>query len=317
MIAWSGNGFGTRSDGPTPDLYRFDPATGVSERVFANPNRDSNLRPIAIGGRHFVFTELNLRLYGPSGWRLWYLAAAGGPAVLLDRADPPGGVEGPLPFAAVDAERVVWTTFHARPSGRLAELRMASLPTMHQTVLLSADQQRTEYWFPALDARRLVFARVEYNATRSADARHVYLLDLSQLSPEPRMLDATGDAANPAIHGDFVVWKRSNNELNWGSLVLHRLSTGVDIALDFGELSQDLDNASIGDRYLAAESREFQTLRLYDLTTQSTVTVQQWPAGGHAGAFVPHVAGNLLVFGGGVTDVSGPSDLRWIRLPPP
>ncbi|MGI8872086.1 MAG: hypothetical protein ACR2KI_05755, partial [Candidatus Limnocylindria bacterium] len=317
VIVWSAGTIGTPSDGPWPDLMSFDPNTRLVERIFVNRNRDSRLMPIALGGGHVAFTELNPRLYGPSGWRLWYVASRGAPAMLLDRSDPPGGVEGPIPFAAVDGTRVAWATFHATPAGRRAEIRMASLPSLAQRVLLSADEQRTEYWFPGLDGARLVFSTVEYNANRTADARHVYLLDLSQPAGRPMRLDSTGDAAAPAIHGDDVVWKRSNNELNWGSLVLHSLTTGRDLALDFGDQSQLLGEPSIGNRYVAAEASDYHTLRLYDLTTRSAIVVDTWPERGAEGAFGPHVAGDLLVFAHGVAEVGGRGELRWARLMPP
>lgn len=99
-IVWS---TGLNADlGAAPDVWHLVPGTAAPEVVFANPRRGSTVSPITVDQGRYAFIEANQILYGDNGYRLWFVAAPGARAVLIDKGDWRSGEPGlPLPRSLV------------------------------------------------------------------------------------------------------------------------------------------------------------------------------------------------------------------------
>jgi hypothetical protein len=208
-IVYSSGAAADAAEAAAPDLYLFDPRTGEDpKRIYANPNRDAALLPIAISGDQFAFAESDLDTYGPANWVLWYMASADSNPVVVDRTDATGERKSPLPLMSLDGDRLVWQAYHDAGTGLHSQLLMFDGATEKRTVLFSAPVEQSQYWYPDLDGNLLVFGRVDLATVDGEPDLHVYLVDLGaggQLSPQ--RLDAAGGAVTPQIRGDTVVWK--------------------------------------------------------------------------------------------------------------
>ncbi|HEX5823292.1 MAG TPA: hypothetical protein VFY18_02430 [Candidatus Limnocylindrales bacterium] len=311
-IVWSRGG---ERPSTAPDLYRYVPDAASPEIVFQNPNRDSTIDLLTVHGGRYAFAESNRRLYGENGFRLWLLPTIGATPVLIDQSDwKDGEPTPPLPFMALNDERLVWTTVH-HASGRLQfQLLSYDIATATTDVLVSSDARNTEYWFPTLadDDQHVVFATVEHDEPEVAF--HVKLLELDG-SARVRNLDHLGHATWPAITGSTAIWKHvDRNVLDAGVLERASIDQPGLTESPLAELSTRANDPSAGDRFVAAWRDDDTDLVVYDLRSNRPVTIEAVPAGKQEGLERPVVHGNLLVYVRGFFDAQ-PLQLCWVRLP--
>lgn len=310
MIFWS---TGVDADPDTaPDLWAALPGA-APKRIFANPNRDSSLLPIAGWGSRYAFVESNPGRYGLNGWRLWYLDHAGATPVLLDSSDGPS----PLPLLAMDADRLAWVAFHG-PAGHVtSELRTVTLPDLTKRIVERSASTKLQYVFPSLLGSELAYG-VEDPLT---GAEHVDLLDLGTTGAIARQLDTSGDATMPVLTPDSVLWKEGTNIYDAGQLVRDPLPDGPATELAFGTWSGVL-YPSAGPRFATAWGSDPTQFYVYDLTVNQAVLLEGFPATGPLNDVRPYVAGDLLVWSRGVStfDAQGqptqPLELHWAGLAP-
>ena len=295
-----------------PDLYRYSRQTGERELIFANPDRDSYLLPVAVGDGQYAFAELNERLYGPDGWGLWYMSSGSVTPRLLDQSDREQEMPSPIPLMALSGDRLVWQAFHQTTDGPRSQLLLAELPDGDKEVLLSADPvSEAQYWSPSLDGDRLVYSVVDY--AKPDTPRYVYLVDLADPEGTPRRLDTSGRAVTPAIHGDNVVWKEADDVFDWGTIASMSISDGTISHPTFGTQTE-LNYPSVGNRFIAAWGRDYGVVYIYDLERREPVLVEQWPQSPPAISVRPVVGGDVLLW---VSSIE-PDDtlhLKWCDLP--
>ncbi|PZR65170.1 MAG: hypothetical protein DLM71_00280 [Chloroflexi bacterium] len=301
-----------------PDLFTAVPG-GAAQLLYANPNRDSELRPIGGHRSSFAFIEENFRAFGYGGWKLWYIPRPGAKAVEIDR-----GVMSVVPNFSISGKWLAWTP----GPGDMSELVVVDLTTMRRRVLLSSPAQEAQYWHPAIDGDRLVYGTVELAVDRRSDQRHVYLLNLAAEAP-PRRLDHSVSASEPAIHGDDVVWKESDPSLNFvvsGSLTHYSLKTNRSQPLLLKPGPQPTINGygvgwtqpSVGNRYVAAWSDSGdgdRAMYLADLRGGGVVKiVDLGPTveAPHDVVVRPVLSGDLLAYVFG--PAKGNLQLRWVSL---
>ena len=311
LIFWS-CGVGAAPNA-APDLWDALPG-GQPERIFSNPNRDSALLPIAGADGHFAFVEANQRLYGPNGWRLWYLDHPGARAVQLDASDGPNGG---LPLLAMTGERLVWAAFHGPQGHATSELLMATLPDLTKHVLARSPAADKQYLFPSLLGNQLAYG-VEDVITGQ---EHVDLLSLGRGGAIPRRLDSSGQATMPALTTDSVIWKEGVNIFSAGALVRYSLHDGTTTGLDLATWGAAL-YPTAGRRFASAWGWDTTQFYVVDLTTNRAVLLERFPAVGPLNDVRPYIAGDLLVWSRGVStlDARGyptqPLELEWARLAP-
>lgn len=310
VIFWS-TGVDAAPD-TAPDLWAAPPG-GTPERIFANPNRDSALLPIAGWGGRYAFVESNPRLYGLNGWRLWYLDHVGATPVLLDASDGPS----PLPLLAMTADRLAWGAFHGPAGHATSELLTVTLPDLTKRVVERAPSTKLQYVFPCLLGSELAFG-VEDPVI---GAEHVDLLDLATTGAPARQVDTSGDATMPVLTGGSVLWKEGANIFSSGQLVRHLLPDGPTTELAFGTWSGVL-YPSAGRRFVTAWGWDTTQFYMLDLTTNQAVLLEGFPSTGPLNDVRPYIAGDLLVWSRGVStlDAQGgptqPLELNWARLAP-
>lgn len=311
-LVWSSGARAAKDSDVAPDLFGATPG-GVVNLLYDNPNRDSRLDFIGGDGSSFAFFETNARVFGLGGWKLWYILEPGGPPQEIDH-----GAGSQLPFFAVSGQRLVWTAMHAQPEK--SQLLLIDLATMQRRVLLSADPAQTQYWFPAIDGSRVVFGTVELARDALSDERHVYLLDLDATSA-PNRLDSSRSASHPVIHGEDVVWKESDPNLNFlvaGSLVRHSLTTGQTTPLNLPTVrGLGFTDPSIGNHLVTAWAQSLRDVYLMDVRDDSALRINDLgPMTGDPTDTVvrPYIAGDLLAYVFG--PAAGDLELRWVMLPP-
>lgn len=294
-----------------PDLYRYNRATGEAEVVFVNPDRGSNLLPVAVSDGQYAFAELNERLYGPDGWGLWYMSSDQATPRLLDQSDREQEMPSPIPLMAMSGGWLVWQAFHQTAVGPLSQLLLAELPNGDKQILFSADPvAEAQYWTPALDGDRLVYCKVDYSQPDTP--RYVYLLDLGEPDDAPRRLDSSGRAVTPAISGDNVVWKEADDVFDWGKVAGVSLVDGTLIHPSFGRQTE-LNYPAVGNRFVSAWGRDYGVVYIYDLERHEAVLVEEWPQSPPAISVRPLVGGDLLLW---VSSIE-PDDtlhLKWADL---
>lgn len=296
-----------------PDLYRYNPATGEREVVFANPDRDSYLLPVAVSDGQYAFAELNERLYGPDGWGLWYMSADTATPRLLDQSDREQEMPSPIPLMALSGDRLVWQAFHQTAGGPRSQLLLAELPDGEKQILFSADPvTEAQYWSPALDGDRLVYTVVDYSQAQTP--RYVYLLDLDDSGSTPRRLDTSGRAVTPAIRGDHVVWKEADDVFDWGTITHLSLADGRLTHPSFGRQTE-LNYPSVGSRFIAAWGRDYGVVYIYDLERREAVLVEELPQSPPAISVRPAVGGDLLLWVSS-NEPDTTLHLKWAELPP-
>ena len=310
VIFWS-TGVNAAPD-TAPDLWATLPGA-APKRIFANPNRDSSLLPIVGSGGRYAFVESNPRIYGPNGWRLWYLDHPGATPVQLDASDGPSS----LPLLAMTTDQIVWAVIHGPASDSSSELLAATLPDLKKRTVERSPSTKLQYVFPSLLGSELAFG-VEDPLT---GAEHVDLLDLATTGVPARQLDTSGGATMPVLTGDSVLWKEGANIFSSGQLVRDLLPDGPTTELAFGTWSGVL-YPSAGRRFVTAWGWDTTQFYVLDLTTNQAILLEGFPSTGPLNDVRPYIAGDLLVWSRGVStlDAQGgptqPLELNWARLAP-
>lgn len=200
-----------------------------------------------------------------------------------------------------------------------SELVAMDLDTLKSRVVASSDFNKIEYWYPSLDGARMVYGTVEYQNNPLHGERHVYLLDLDRQDARPMRVDPAGEASQPAILGDTIVWKTAPfnyNANNWGQIVQHSLVDGSEETLKLGPASGWVQ-PDIGARFVTAEPAEWNALAAFDRQTGSVVTVDSVDPRGGSGFMYPALAGNLMVYVAAPDYTGIGSEIRYVELPPP
>lgn len=306
-IAWSTGA--EAGPGVAPDVFRFDPGNAAPHKVFTSADRKAIVGPIAISGSDVALVEANPEAK-PGTWQLWYVGESGVPK-LVDHSDD--DLQGPYPFVAMDHGRLVWTAFHSRPEGPRSELWMAWLPALQRELLDVQPLDQVEHWFPAIDGDHVVYGTVETTAT--SVSRHVYLRDLGSSNTAAVRIDTSGHASMPAISGDMVVWKESpDNVLERGTLVLFSLKSQRAQPIAFGDESA-VNTPSIGNRFVAANVIDPTRFFLYDLVSQRSILLRDFPPAGREVIVRPSVRGDMAVWSHAPESEGADLALEWSRLP--
>jgi hypothetical protein len=319
FIAWSG--------WPEPGaglsiLFRFDVAEGRTEAVYRSPVRDSIIANFAIRGETIAFSEVTGTPEGGT-WALKLLARPGTEPLVIDRNDLPFGSPGILPLLALDDRYLVWATTHAADPEATSsergqcELLLYDIELASRETLRSSPCSEVEYWYPSIDAGRLVFGTVEYRAD-GGDDRHVYLVDLADPARQITRLDDDAAASMPVIVGDTVYWKTAPqpfSSLNYGNLERMRLPAGRPERLPFfAKERQTLSHPSAGPRYVTAELINRRLVAAFDTERWETIVVEQVDELGPEWFSEPRIAGDLMVWLY-ARDISGAGrEIHWTRL---
>ena len=309
-LIWSSGARGDPSADVAPDLFAARPGEPAS-LLYDNPNRDSRLEYIDGVGDQVAFMERNDGAFGSGVWKLWYLAGNHDAPMLIDSG---GGEQ--LPFFGISERYLVWTVMTGRPL--VSELRSIDLRTMARRVVASDEATQTQYWFPDLDGRRLVYGTVERSPDLATDERHVFFVDLDG-DGTPRRLDQSTSASEPAIHGDTVVWKESDPELNFlvaGSLVRYSLVTSQRETLRLpAPEGTGFTDPSIGSRFVAAWPETDRMLYVADLQSglyPAILDLGPAATDPHDAVGRADIAGDLLAYI--FSPAGGDLELRWVQL---
>lgn len=298
---------------PAPDLFGSEPGGPVS-LLYDNPNRDSRLELVGGAGDRIVFVEDNVRVFGIGHWKMWYLANPSAAPELIDEGS------GPLPFFDLSGARLVWTVMGGEPTE--SQLWLLDLEAMERRLLLSADADLTQYWFPSIDGDLVVYGTLELGLDGQSEERHIYLLDVGG-DMTPRRLDASEAVSGlapsePDIRGDTVVWKESTLQESFvveGRIVRYSLRTGEHEPLTLDPNHARYTFPIIGNRYVTAWSGYDRALYLADLETGRPVKVLDLgltEVVPHDAVFARDLVGDLLAYVYG--PANGDLELRWIVL---
>lgn len=317
-LIWSSGARNGATAPGAPDLFGSRPGEEAN-LLYDNPNRDSQLRPIAGDGDQFAFIEENFRVFGYGGWKLWYIAKAGAPAVEIDR-----GVMNVIPGVAIGGRWLVWT-----PGSREAsQLVVLDLTTMARRVLRSSAPDTTQYWHPAISGDKLVYGTVEFAPDGQSDERHIYLENLTR-TEAPQRLDQSTSASEPAIDGQNIVWKESDPRLNFdvsGGLVRYSLFSGQHgtVSLRPGPpptidgYGAGFMQPTLGGGYVAAWTDGFDGDRVLTLATlrdgdlRTIVDLGAVKASPHDVVVRPELRDSLLAYV--FAPAHGEVELRWVFL---
>ncbi len=269
---------------------------------------------------HYAFLEMNERLLGEDGWRLWSLTGPDTKAVLLDQRDGPPMDGRPSALFVLTDETVVWSVVHDRHTVPTFELHQARFDGSGDRTLLSTPFDKgSNYWDPSIDAAgtHLLYSTIDPSANGSTRFR-IWSLDLTHRGAKPVRLGDTDDAVGPVSNGRTLAWRNvadGNPRAASNSLVVSGMD-GSDPRTIVGNLIFDL---SIGRRFVAIDSNDLD-LVLYDTEQHRAVSVERHaPKDGsrfQRGWTV--VAGDLLVYHRGYLEGSSePGVSLWARLPGP
>jgi hypothetical protein len=319
-IVWSAiASFDNTGQPLVPDIVSFTPSRDAEPRIiYRHPDRDSMIWDVAVRGGRYAFLEMNQRLLGESGWRLWALPGPNRKAVLLDRSDGPKGAQGPSPWIALTEDGVIWTAVHDRRGVPTYELRSARFDSSDSRALLASPVAKAQYWFPSTDpaGTHVVYATVEPDG--SAFRFRTWSLDLTDRAAKPVRLGDSDEATEPVTNGTTLAWRVvDGNVANWGNgLVV----AGVDGGGAHMVPASNLMKLSLGRRFLTYGTLNGTDLVVYDTQADRLVAVERHAPpdtlGMQRGWTL--VAGDLLVFRRvSRSDTPVPAVVCWALLPAP
>lgn len=319
-IAWAAGDDATGTQ--TPNLYRWKIGSSKIETLFNNPLDIRGVGLIVIDGDRVAFTESGAQDERFVDWNFLYLPAPGATPVKLASATRPADAPGVYPQSTISGNRLVYELQTIDGDAATSQLISVDLATMKKTVLAESNFDDVEYWYPSLDGDRLVYGTVEYANDPINGERHVYLLDLADPASKPKRLDDDGEASQPAIHGDTVVWKtapREWNANNWGQVVRYTISTGRTEPLDYlGETTgYYLLNPQVGSRFISAQPSDWHRMAVYDMKTNTEVTVEQRDRLADATFLRPAMGGNVYAWVAATDFTGAHNEIHFVRLPPP
>src|SRR5450759_1885572 len=321
-IVWSAIASFDASGQPlVPDIVSFTPGRDAEPRIiYRYPDRDSMIWDVAVRGGRYAFLEMNQRLLGESGWRLWALPGPNRKAVLLDRSDGPKGAQGPSPWIALTDEGVIWTAVHDRRGVVTYELRSARFDGSDSHALLASRVETEQYWYPSTDpaGTHVVYATVEPGSSAYRD--RIWSLDLTDRAAKPVRPGDSDEATQPVTNGTTLAWRVvDGNVANWGKWLVVADADGGGAHM---VPATNLTNLSLGRRFLTYDTLTFGDLVLYDTQADRLVAVERHAPpdtlGMQRGWTL--VAGDLLVFrrvDKGDNDTPVPAVVCWAILPAP
>ena len=312
-ISWSGG----EGDG-APDVYRWRPGEAQPQLVWRNPERVAAVDQLVSSGDHYAFVDAGAEVNDTITWHFWYLPAPGAKAQRLASVTRPVDNRGVVALPALSQHYLAYSIQRFKGEAVTSELVVMDLRTLMSRVIASSDFHQTEYWYPSLDGARLVYGTVEYRNDPLHGERHVYLLDLDR-GGEPQRLDPEGEASQPDILGDTVVWKTAPfnyNANNWGKVVQHSLVDGAETTLDLGA-SDGYVRPTIGSRFVTAEPDEWSSFGAFDRQSGARVVIDSVDPHSPSGFMHPALAGNLMVYVAAPDFTGIGSEIRYVELPPP
>ncbi len=318
-IGWSG---GDPEGIRDPDFYRWRIGSDDIETMYRNPQRNRGISLPAMDGDRVAFSESGAEDEYVISWNLVYISRPLAKPVILEHARRPMQSPGLVPQPAISGHRLVYALQKIHGRRATSSLVQIDLQTMQRTVLAKSNFDKVEYWYPSLDGDRLVYGTVEYANDKLNGERHVYLLDLATRGAKPRRLDTDGEASQPSIYDDTVVWKsapRSFNANNWGQVIRYTISTGETERLDYlrERTGYFLVFPRVGPRFVAAEPSDWTKLAVWDLETNAEITVEELSPTGDAGFLRPSLGGQVFVWVAATDFTGSQSQIHFVRLPPP
>jgi hypothetical protein len=319
QIIWSRGIPGTATSPGSPNLYEYTVGQPSPSLVYADADTTATLSPIAVSSTGYAFVEEFSRGGSDIGWRLFYLPHSGQHPIQVETSESdPATFNGLIPQITLTKRYLVWTAVHDVNGSGETYLRAYSLDTGKTTTLQSALASKTEYWFPnADDSNRLVYSTVEYSAARPTGAFHVYFVADISTPAQPRQLDTDGDATDPVISGDTVVWKQVvDNVTNWGNAFTSYSLSSRQARHEALPDQPNFATPSIGNRYVAVWGMDPTKFELFDCETGGPLLLDKSTAESPLLYVRPVVAGDLLVFSvANYTDQTLPLQLSWMYLP--
>lgn len=316
VLLWSSSA-PSDPENPAADLWIWRPGGGDPQKVFNNPNRGSSLPIIrGDGAGHYAFVEQNATLYGPAGWRLWYLREPGAGPVLLDKGDVEAGL---LPFPAMNGERVVWTALHLTDHGVQSQLLQWSVNGGDPVVLDAVSAEQREFLHPSVYGHRLAYTTIDVNSARTGLTSAVWMRELSDPRSEAEKVSGEEGAFMGVLGQDVLVWQSPtfDNPFNGGTLVLYDLGDGTSEAIGSG--GAPVTWHTVGSRFVVGETEDVTLVEGYDLVDRTVVLLDRADVGApgtrEAVDVRPRVAGNLLVFVRGSDNSDTELILKWANLP--
>jgi hypothetical protein len=289
-------------------VWRFTPGATDLQRVYENPADGALIWDVAAAGDSLVFSEL---LASPAGTgRVAYVPDDGAAAVELDRGVAERGAP---PTLAIDDRRLAWAGFDESSGSPRSFLRIAERATPATgTTLLDLDIDDGLLWHPQLDENTLWYGIIEpdFTGTRGGDEIHIETIDLANPSAGPARFDGHANDFNPAVSADHVVWKSVEPgfaALTWGKL--HILDRRTSERLVVGD---QVNNPTVGPRFVAFEEISHQKLLIYDLATRTLVEIPVPTRGNNGTVGQGAISGNLLGFS---VSAKGAKTVSWIILP--
>ena len=309
-LIWSTGARADRTADVAPDLYASEPGRDPM-LIYDNPNRDSRLEYLDGKESKVAFVEVNSRVFGQGGWKLWYMATLEAKPKLVD-----AGAGDQLPFFSISDDSLVWSAVHGKPER--SQLLRLDLRSMDQQVLASEPPDHTQFWFPDVDGTRVVYGTVEPQADLSSDQSHVYLLDTSAKGPALR-LDNSKSASEPVIQGNDIIWKETDpilNFMNAGSLIHYTLDSQKQEPLALPTFpGLGFVEPSIGDGFATAWPQSDRKMYLADLEAGTYPPILDLGATNddpHDSVARPDLSGDLLAYVFG--PAHGDLELRWVML---
>jgi hypothetical protein len=309
QVLWAASAAGTRN---AAEIWRFTPGSTAPERLLASPHADAVIDDVVAAKPGYAFVERSRQAYGAGGWRIWFLPAAGGAPVELDRGSAPGA--GTSPTIAIDDTWIAWAAFDEPRSGAVSRLRIVSIDDLAQvTMLIDAPIADRLLWFPALAGDELWYASIhpDFKATGVGDEFHLEWLMLSDLDAPPTRFPGIGNDFDPAVNDRFIVWKTTeagDAALNWGTV--HVLDRRTDALATIPV--PDANRPSIGDRYVTFDEISHRRLSVFDPVTQELFDLLPAAQRGQVMVGGESLSGRLLTF---TTQGLGYPQIGWALLP--
>lgn len=312
-ISWSG-GAGSSA----ADIFRWRPGQAEPEVVWRDADRSAAIDHLVTNGSAYAFIEAGPPKNDTITWSLWYVAHPGDAGRKLETVTRPVDKLGVVALPAISDRYLVYTMQRVAGDELTSEVVAVDLATSASRVLVSSDFREVEYWYPSLDGSRLTYSAAEYANNPLHAERHVYLQDLDS-GEAARRLDPAGEASQPVILGQTVIWKTApfqRNVNNWGQLVEYSLKDGSTREIDLGPASGYV-MPQLGPRFVTAEPNEWTTLTAFDLEANRSVVIATVDPKGDAGFMRPTLAGNLMAYVAAPDFTGVGSEIRYVELPPP
>jgi hypothetical protein len=198
----------------------------------------------------------------------------------------------------MDDRRLAWAAFDEPPSGDISVLRVAPTDDLDAVeTLLELPVRRGLLWLPALNGDELWYAILhpDWDGTGGGDEFHVEMVDLASAAASPVPFEGTANDFSPAVSDSHIAWKTAVGDgaaLNWGTVTVEERATSTrwSVPLD------DLNDPSLGTRFVAFEEITRSRLALFDLATHQLVDLLPANLAGEVHVGGQSISGSLLTF---------------------